>query len=462
MAAGRLELGLRGAFTIDERTRLLAEALHSEDRRTDGRRRGALVGLERRLSRTFRAELGYRWAEETVAPASGATAGTPGASPNQTNAVRGRLTADLASRKGSAFAEFEQDVREASQRRAALGAEYWLLPRLRAYGRYEILSSFAGPYALNGAQRLGTTTLGLDLGYLKDGRLFSEYRGRDAFAGREAEASIGLRNRWQLARGLRLDGSFERVAPMRGAGVTEATAVTAAVEYTANALWRATARGEYREAEAGDNVLLTAGYARKLSRDWTVLGRGLWNALPDDQRRVRGQAGLAWRETDRNRWSGLARLEYRVDRLLTAPGGQLASRRVGVASAHLNWQPARPLTLTAQYAGKWLREDDGLASRTASQLGQLRAIYDLDRNWDVGLQGSANWIGAFDSWRFGTGGEVGRRVMDNLRLAVGYNVFGFRDAELRETDYTLRGAYLRFDFKFDETLWQGADREVIP
>jgi hypothetical protein len=249
-----------------------------------------------------------------------------------------------------------------------------------------------------------------------------------------------------------LDGSFERVNPIRGTGVTEATAVTAGVEYTRSPLWRATARAEYRDAVGGDNFLATLGYARKLSRDLTFLGRGLWNALPSDQRRVRGQLGLAWRETDRNRWSGLARVEHGVDRLLNGVGGSLTSRQVDVASAHLNYQPILPLTLSAQYAGKWMRQDDGLESRTTTQLGQLRAIYDVDRNWDVGLQASSFWQGGFASWRFGTGAELGRRVMRNLRLAAGYNVFGFRDRDLRETDYTLRGAYLRFDFKFDETL----------
>ena len=45
--------------------------------------------------------------------------------------------------------------------------------------------------------------MGFDLAYFKDGQFFSEYRARDAFSGREAEAAIGLRNRWQLAPGVR-------------------------------------------------------------------------------------------------------------------------------------------------------------------------------------------------------------------------------------------------------------------
>jgi len=57
--------------------------------------------------------------------------------------------------------------------------------------------------------------------------------------------------------------------------------------------------------------------------------------------------------------------------------------------------------------------------------------------------------------RYGVGGELGRRVINNLRVAAGYNLFGFRDKDLRETDYTLQGAYLRLDFKFDESLLPG-------
>jgi hypothetical protein len=46
--------------------------------------------------------------------------------------------------------------------------------------------------------------------------------------------------------------------------------------------------------------------------------------------------------------------------------------------------------------------------------------------------------------------------MRNVRVAAGYNVFGFRDRDLRESAYTLRGAYVRFDFKFDESLFDPA------
>jgi hypothetical protein len=151
-------------------------------------------------------------------------------------------------------------------------------------------------------------------------------------------------------------------------------------------------------------------------------------------------------------------VERGVDRLRNGLNGNLTSRRLDIASAQLNYQPILRLTLSAQYAAKWLRQDDAFLSRTATQLGQLRGLYDLDRNWDVGLQGSMMWGGSFDTRRYGVGGELGRRVINNLRVAAGYNLFGFRDNDLRETDYTLRGGYLRLDFKFDESILPGLKR----
>ena len=297
--------------------------------------------------------------------------------------------------------------------------------------------------------------MGFDLAYFREGQFFSEYRARDAFSGREAEASMGLRNRWRLAPGITLDGSFERVNPITGGDASEATAITAAVEYTRSPLWKGTLRAEYRNATSGDNFLATLGYARKLSRDWTLLGRGYWNALPQDQLRTHAQLGIAWRETDENKWNGLARIEHGVERLRSGIGPDLSSRQLDIAVAQVNYQPILRLTFSGQYAAKWLRQDDTFLSRTATQFAQLRAIYDLDHNWDVGGQTGMMWSGAFDSRRYGIGGELGRRLINNLRLAAGYNLFGYRDQDLHETDYTLQGGYLRIDFKFDESILPG-------
>jgi uncharacterized repeat protein (TIGR01451 family) len=450
LGAGRLELGLRGTAAINQRTRLLGEALRTEDRVFGGHRDGASLAVERRLSDVFRAELGYRYGHETVDPASPLTAG---ATPNETNALRGRLTADIPRSRAAVFGEYEQDVAETDQHRGAIGGEYRIASRARLYGRHEWITSLAGPYALNGVQHLETTVIGIDADYYRSNRVFSEYRARDAFSGRETEAAIGLRNRWAVAPGWFLNTSFERVSPISGVGSGRATAITGAVEYTGNLLWKVSGRLEYRDSPSGDNFLGTLGYARKLSRSLSLLGRTLWNAFGADQWRERSQVGLAVRRTEADRWNGLVRYEHHFERLNLAAGR--ATHTASVVAGVLNFQPRSSLSLSWRYAGKLAGDDagDGVIHSNAQLLMQ-RAIVDLTSKWDAGLIGSVLVSEGFDSRRYGLGVEAGRRLMRNLRVAAGYNVFGFSDRDLVSSGYTNQGVYLDLGFKFDEGLFQ--------
>lgn len=145
LPGGCTELGGRGTYTLDPRTRVMAEALRTADNVTGGRRDGVMLGVERAFYQRLRVEAGFRHASETTTPT---TATTLGATPNATNALRTRITAEIAKeRRASVWGEFEQDIQEADQRRAALGADLLVAKRTRLYGRHEFLSSFAGPYA---------------------------------------------------------------------------------------------------------------------------------------------------------------------------------------------------------------------------------------------------------------------------------------------------------------------------
>jgi len=470
---GRRELGARGGLALDERTRIRGEWLRSESKSTGGSRDGALLALERQFGRQLRWEVGYRHGSETIQPVAPSTVA---ATPNSSDALHLRVTWDLLARdsassagrgrRGSVFAEFDQDLTDSDQRRGAIGADYLLTRRLRVFGRHEFLSSFAGPYALNQDQRSQATVFGFDAGYGDDGQVFSEYRLRDGVSGRDGEAVIGLRNRWTLARGVRFDASFERIN--RTAGTTrlsgEGTAIAGALEYSANPLWRGTARLEYRDDQTvGGTWLGTLGYARKISSDWTTLGRVYWNDLGNDQLRTRAQIGLAWRQTPRSDWNGLARYERIFERLGAVSGSGLSTHGVDVVSAHLDWRATDGLSITGRWAAKWAADSlDRIETSSRAMLGMIRGIQDLGRSWDVAGTVSSLSANQGGGRRFGLGIELGRRLVDDLRLGLGYNVFGFRDRDLRETEYTLKGIYLRLDYKFDERLFGGDERPSRP
>ena len=452
ISAGRREAGARTTYRLDERSRLAGELLYSEDRASSGRRRGALVTVDRSLTDNLRLETGLRHARETAIPALPESAGT---TPRETTSAR----AELGWQPGflpraNLSLEYEQDVSESGRKLAALGGEYQLADRGRLYLRHEFISSLTGAYGLSESARGNhNTVFGVDYDYTDAGQLFSEYRLRDAFSGREAEAAIGLRNAWNLAEGLRLHTGFERVQAISGEG-DETAALTGAIEYTADPLWKGTARLELRQSDSTGNLLSTLGYARKLDPDWTVLARNAFTLDRDrdsDDRytRERLQLGLAYRDTATNRWQVLARYEFSHEE----DEANAAERRVHLWSGHANYQPTSPLTLSGRYAGKWVREEDeDFSSDFTAHLLSGRMLYDLNERWDAGVTGSALFTEGFDSRQYGLGVEAGYRVNRNLWLSAGYNFFGFEDEDLGGDD-TNPGAYVRMRFKFDEDLF---------
>jgi hypothetical protein len=79
-------------------------------------------------------------------------------------------------------------------------------------------------------------------------------------------------------------------------------------------------------------------------------------------------------------------------------------------------------------------------------------VRDLNANWDVGASARALLTLGQGRAQYGAGLEVGRTLRTNLRVAAGYNVFGFQDRDLVGQNYTDHGIYLWFGFKFDEEL----------
>ena len=469
-AGGRNEYGARFSARLTDATRLIGEALRTEDVRTGARRDGALVAFEHRFGTMIVGEFGYRWAQENSAAAAstglgiigvgnglaatGAAGSTNGGGLPSLgfNAALVRLTSKVpGSDRSTLFAEYEAATGNGA-RRGAVGGDYRIFEHARLYARHEWISSPDGPYTLNAGQDQQNTVFGIDADVRKDAQLFSEYRARDAFSGRDAEASIGLRNRWPIAAGVLANTSFERVSPLAGATTGHVFAATAALELTGSALWKSTARLEWRNSSTGDDLLGSFGYARKLNRDWSMLARTVWDQLNTEQVRGRSVLGLAWRQTDYNGVDALFRIENRVDRT-NAQGTPTTLSVANIAALLLNVQPDPRLTFSARYAAKFANDEkDGATTRTVSQLVMGRTIYDVNRWLDLGLIGSVLGDASFGQRAYGVGTEAGFIVVRNLRLALGYNFFGFTDRDFSALGYTQQGPYLEFGFKFDEGL----------
>ena len=460
---GRMEVGGKLSYKLDEKTRIKGEFLRTEDTVAGSKRDGVMIAAERVLDNGLRLEGGIRHARESlpqVPLANGVVI------PNEVTSVRARVTGDIPNVKdASAYVEAEVDVNDTSRKIAAVGADYRLGTAGKLYARYEFISSLTGPYGLNNQQRQNSTVVGISTDYMKDGNLFSEYRVRDAISGGDAEAAVGLRNLWTLADGLKMQTGFERVHALSGTGESESTAITFGLEYTANPLWKGSTRLEFRNSQQSDSILATVAAAAKLNRDWTFLGRNTYSLIRNkglstgENEQDRMQLGLAYRQTDNDVWNALGRIEHRTEGDTTQPGLEL-KRTVELISIHANWQPRRPFTFSARYAAKWVNEkSNGLPSRNNAQLLSGRAIWDVAPRWDVSVNASTLFGNGAQSKYYGLGLELGYLVMENLWISAGYNFFGYRDDDLTSGEYTSKGVFLRLRYKFDEDLFASGKQD---
>lgn len=450
---GRLESGAKGTYRLNQSTALSGEMIASSDQITGAKRNGALVKVEKTISDILRMEFGMRDTKDN--------SNVAGVLPVQVTSARVKAITQVPQVKGlSVSGEFEQDVRDRARKVVALGADYQLMNRGRLYARHEFISSLNSPFALNNTQATNSTVIGLDTDYTPNTRVFSEYRARGVMDGRQAEAAVGLRNKWDVAEGLRLNTSVERVANLAGASGRSAQAYTGALEYTRDPLWKGSTRFEYRTSDTNSGWLNSIDVARHLNDSWTALGKQVFseNATKGTTAGVRIQhrliGGLAWRDMVDHDWNMLGKFEHRreSDSTIAVP----FQRVMDILSLHVNYESDSDWQASGHYAAKWLTDNSmGLSSRSNTQLVSGRVIWDVTERWDAGVLASAMGDRGFRSVRYGLGGEVGYLLQENLWLSVGYNVFGFKDVDLIAQNATDKGFFVRLRFKFDEDLFNG-------
>jgi outer membrane protein OmpA-like peptidoglycan-associated protein len=448
---GRQETGGKGTYKLADAMTLTGEMIDSRDKATGSKRSGVLANLDTRINDFLRVETGMRDSNETT--------GVTGISPTHITSARVKSTLqNFGISNLSVNGEYEQDIRNSGKKVASLGAEYQMMNRGKLYARHEFVSTLASSFALNQTQSNNTTVVGMDTDYTPDTHLFSEYRARGAIDGAQAEAALGLRNKWQLDEGLKLNTSAENVVNMAGANGRASQAYTGALEYTGDPLWKGSTRLEYRNADTTSGWLNSIDAARKLNSNWTIIGKEVFSESRTKgvtssvliQQRV--QVGLAWREWIEHEWNALGKVEHRRESDSSAANN--IYRVVDILTLHANYQPRSFWQASGHYAAKWVTDKSmGLNSHSNAHLFSGRVMWDITERWDFSLNTSFMTDQNFRSFSYGLGGEVGYLIHENIWISVGYNVFGFREPDMIGQSRTDKGVFLRLRFKFDEDLF---------
>ena len=490
IAAGRTESGIEVTHALkNKKTAIKIEGISTKEISTAATRQGVKAGIEQRLSKNIVGEIGLRYYKQDASAASrnvqaatdvidvtnnlfddklinqSALNGVNSAKQDiEGTTARARITARLPELNNALlFAEYEQDINHSSRNATSIGGEASLGNLGRLYARHDLINSLSGSYGLDDTDERQRTVIGFDATYMKDGKVYSEYRARDAISAREAEAAIGLKNKWYVNKGLTLNTLFERVESLEGEKDSTATAAGFGVEYLAKEDYKASGRLEKRWGETSDTLLGSVGIAYRYTDDITVLAKDIYSRVDynDGQRTInRFQLGAAYRDYDSNQIDMVAKLEYRLDNNSTTIDSYQKDSIVW--SWDGNYHPTRPLTLSGHYAGKYTKyAADNIISENVAHAAYIRSLYDINERWDMGLQAGSYWNSQANDLSYMLGAEVGYSPMTNLWLSLGYNFIGFKDEDIAYDDSTQEGAYFRVRFKFDEDSFKKDSNQKI-
>ncbi|MEM9980065.1 MAG: TonB-dependent receptor, partial [Cyanobacteria bacterium P01_D01_bin.2] len=315
--------------------------------------------------------------------------------------------------------------------------------------------------------------------------------------GMSGQGALGLNHRINLGPGLHADLGFQRLfgdslSSITGGtqfvqpyavgqsaaslGLVSGTTYTMGLEYTNNSAFQASARFEHRDSEDGDNTVITASAAGKLSDALSTLVRiehaNFANQTITDRLNSSTSArlGLAYRNPHSDKFNGLLSYEYAIN-----PSSTPNSLLVGAGSDSIQ---EHTLAMEGIYAPSWrwefygkyaLRATNadldslGVTSSNAIHLGQLRATHRFAYRWDI--TGEVRYITQpetnYDEVGFAL--EAGYYMTPDLRLGVGYSFGSVNDRSLGGSGYRSDdGPYIGVTFKVNELWDQFGLQQVAP
>ena len=326
--------------------------------------------------------------------------------------------------------------------------------------------------------------------FTEDTRISGRYSVLSGADGMSDQGSIGLNQRIRLAPGFKIDLGYERVLnnlfsstatgvrfaqpyavgqSASSLGLFEGNTYSIGMAYTDNPDFSANARFEYRDGNQGNNTVITAGVAGKISSALTAAVRykqaGGANQLLEglaDTANLR--VGLAYRDPKSDKLNALLKYEYRQNPS-TTPDSLLFGSGNGSIDHLFAAEAIYAPSWRWEFYGKYAFRDsssylaNNFTNNSNVSLAQLRANYQLGYRTDLALEG--RWIGQLtqDYSEFGVAVEAGYYLTPDFRIGVGY-AFGSAD----DRDFTgyrsAGGPYVNINFKVNE-LFGGFGRQKV-
>ncbi len=217
--------------------------------------------------------------------------------------------------------------------------------------------------------------------------------------------------------------------------------------------WDGSARVEFHAGDQTDKWNFLAGAARQLDQGKALSMSAQWLTEQGSDGSVRDSArlrfALAWRPRAEG-WLCLSRLDLESEESVDSVF-RSTSRKV-VENVHINrkWEKhevslfAGAKYVVAQFDG------DSFDAVTAVVAADYR--YDLTPKWDIGAQLGTRMSLESGVSQHSYGVSVGRSVLGNAWISLGYNFSGFTDSDFADADHRTHGAYVKFRLRLDQQM----------
>ncbi len=234
------------------------------------------------------------------------------------------------------------------------------------------------------------------------------------------------------------------------------TAVSLGANYSQDA-WGWDSLLEYRTSDVDDKWNLISSTVHDLAEGIVLAGKVELMTLDsniDDNNSLTSSISLAlaYRPIV-SRWIVLDRLEIKYDEDQTE-FNRLKSRRL-VNNTNVNYLLDNDTQIALQYSFKYVLETideeeyDGFTDLIGSEIR-----HNINPNWDFGIH--ANMLHSWDAdiLDYSYGASIGYSPEKNVWVSLGFNIDGFEDDDFSGSEYTAKGAFLRFRIKADQETFK--------
>ncbi len=453
---GTQKFGFDAAYELQPTLTLRAKYLDEKDNINDSSHRLASVGGTKKFTKTqISAELTHETSDNlTATPAQ--VPFTPGGLLNGVPFLKAYETPNRAT-----FAKVDLERELLTDLSLTLGHKQDL------GGNGYFVSQGGLNYKLNSVNRLylreeyakyeqGTQTrtlIGAESSLVKNTTAYTEFRLADGSAGNRNQQVIGLKNKFQIIRGLNANIAGEYLSTLSGQknqNEPDAYAAAASMDYLAKEDLKITGRAEHRHeiVENGtDSYLAEIAAAYKLHPDYSLLVRERYfieKKGADQNSTSRFLLGLAYRPLENDRFNALGKLEYKYQKRGTSQPTYGTDSFIG--SAEGVYQLTKAMQVMGKYAGKMEKDEDFSAY---TDLMATRLMIDLTDRFDFGAEYRLLTSHKTNTRQHGGAVEFGCRIVDQIWLSLGYSFDRF-DEDLAGDSYHGEGPYLKLRFKFSE------------